>query len=140
VTMRMFDALKRMVNGMDVGDSGLSVRRIVDVLADHAVGEAQSAAVKLVKDLVLQKATQIDPEVAKLTANRRTFYISGWRPAIGWVCVAALVMTFLINPVIQWVTGAPGPQLPTDMMTELVFALLGMGTLRTVEKFSGRTR
>ena len=47
---------------------------------------------------------------------------------------------FLVNPWIQWVTGSAGPNLPKDIIMELVFALLGLGTLRTLEKIQGRAK
>ena len=46
--------------------------------------------------------------------------------------------TFLINPILQWIMPEAGtPELPTDVMMELTLALLGLASLRTVEKIKG---
>ena len=47
---------------------------------------------------------------------------------------------FLLNPWIQWFTDKPGPDLPEGVIMELVVALLGLGTLRTMEKIKGRSK
>jgi hypothetical protein len=67
-------------------------------------------------------------------------FVAGWRPAVGWVCAIGLAFVFLVNPIIQWVTGEPGPVLPTDIVFELMLGMLGLGGLRTYEKLSGRTK
>ncbi len=66
--------------------------------------------------------------------------MAGWRPALGWVCALGLLFVFVGNPVIQWVTGEPGPQMPTDIMLELVLAMLGLAGLRSFEKVSGKAK
>ena len=45
-------------------------------------------------------------------------------------------MSFVISPVMQW-TGLEGIELPTDIMLELTLAMLGLSSLRTVEKLKG---
>ncbi len=79
-------------------------------------------------------------ELNKVEAQHRNMFVAGWRPFIGWVCGVGLINMFLINPWIQWVTTKPGPNLPKDIIMELVFALLGLGTLRTIEKIQGRAK
>jgi len=79
-------------------------------------------------------------ELNKAEAAHTSTFVAGWRPAIGWVCGAGLALAFVINPVFQWITGTPGPQLPLESMTSLVTAMLGLGGLRTFEKIVGRTK
>lgn len=73
-------------------------------------------------------------------AAHRSLFVAGARPFILWVCGLGLANSFIINPWIQWVTGAPGPVLPLETMMELVIAVLGLSGLRTVEKMTGRTK
>lgn len=70
-------------------------------------------------------------------AGHRSLFVAGARPFIVWICGFGLANAFLINPWIQWITGSPGPELPTEIMMNLVVAILGLGALRTVEKVSG---
>ena len=99
---------------------------------------------KLDKKIVLQRLNQqpqlAQTEITKIEAQHRSIFVSGWRPAIGWVCTAGLAMTFIINPILQWASGKPGPVLPSDIILELVLALLGLGALRTFEKLKGRAK
>jgi len=79
-------------------------------------------------------------ELNKIEATHRSMFVAGWRPFIGWVCGVGLINMFLINPWLQWFTLKPGPDLPKDVIMELVFALLGLGTLRTIEKIQGKAK
>lgn len=78
--------------------------------------------------------------ISKVEAQHRTLFVAGARPFILWVCGFGLAFTFLVNPLLQWLTGDPGPELPHEVMYNLVLALVGLGSLRTVEKLKGRTK
>lgn len=66
-----------------------------------------------------------------------------WRPMIGWVCAAALAWDTILRPMIVFGMAAAGKPLPvmptlsTDQLYGLLFGLLGLGSLRTVEKVKG---
>ena len=92
------------------------------------------------KEIDPQKLIEMQTAINEMEAKHRTIFVAGWRPFIGWVCGVGLVNMFLINPWIQWFTGTAGPNLPKDIIMELVFALLGLGTLRTIEKIQGRAK
>lgn len=79
-------------------------------------------------------------ELNKIEAGHRSVFVAGWRPFLGWISGFGLANMFLINPWIQWITGVAGPNLPQDIIMELVFALLGLGTLRTIEKIQGKAK
>jgi hypothetical protein len=87
-----------------------------------------------------QRPHEAQAEINKIEAQHRSVFIAGWRPMVGWVAAIGLAFPFLINPILQWATGEPGPELPVDSLNELVFGLLGLGALRTFEKLSGRTK
>jgi hypothetical protein len=99
---------------------------------------------RLARDEILQRLAQqpalAQVELNKIEAQHRSVFVAGWRPAIGWVCAAGLSFPFVINPCIQWWTGDVGPTLPLSSITELIIAMLGLGAMRTVEKFGGKTK
>ena len=99
---------------------------------------------KLDKKIIMQRLAQqpalAQVELNKVEAQHRSLFVAGWRPFIGWVCGVGLTFMFLINPILQWWSSKPGPELPQDIILELVLALLGLGALRTVEKLSGRAK
>jgi hypothetical protein len=85
-------------------------------------------------------------EVNKEEAKSDQLFKSGWRPFIGWTCGAAFAYHFVGQPVIMFVLaywGLPAPELPEfDMMSLLTVlgGLLGLGGLRTFEKYKGVTK
>lgn len=99
---------------------------------------------RLDKQALLTKLAQqpnlAQVELNKVEAGHRSIFVAGWRPAIGWVCAIGLSMTFIINPILQWLTAKPGPALPNDIILELVLGLLGLGALRTFEKLKGKAK
>ena len=83
-------------------------------------------------------------EINKTEAQHRSVWVAGWRPAIGWSCAAGFFYTFLGYPILTWLGGIVGfselPQINTDILLELTFAMLGMAGLRTFEKMKGVTK
>lgn len=81
-------------------------------------------------------------EVNKAEAATGNMFIGGWRPFIGWVCGMALAYHYLVRPFLTWGIQLYNPSAPIppgldEMLWELMFALLGMGALRSFEKFNG---
>ena len=81
-------------------------------------------------------------EVNKEEAKSESLFKSGWRPAIGWTCTLGLIYNFVLYPFLLWLVAVTGstivpPPLISDILMELVFALLGLGGLRTYEKVKG---
>lgn len=85
-------------------------------------------------------------EVNKVEAASSSLFKSGWRPAIGWVCGIAFAYHFVLQPLLIFVmtyAGHPIPPLPEFDMASLMTVLgglLGLGGLRTFEKYKGITK
>ena len=85
-------------------------------------------------------------EINKIEAAHKSVFVAGWRPFIGWVCGLALAYNFILRDLMVWglaLTAAgtpPPPPLHLDVLTTILYALLGLGGLRTFEKLQGRTR
>ena len=69
-------------------------------------------------------------------AANPNLFVSGWRPAIGWVGAIGLLYQYLLRPI---AVGAGWHDLPAldQSLMELVTAMLGMAGLRTYEKTLG---
>jgi hypothetical protein len=82
-------------------------------------------------------------EINKQEASSPSVFVAGWRPFAGWVCGAALAYSFLVYPLLVWACAiwfpsVVPPKLGNDgMLYELLFAMLGLGGLRSFEKFKG---
>ena len=87
---------------------------------------------------------QID--VNKTEAASNSIFKGGWRPFIGWVCGTAFAYHFVLQPLLIFVMtylGYPVPALPEFDMASLMTVLgglLGLGGLRTFEKYKGITK
>lgn len=81
-------------------------------------------------------------DINKQEAESTSWFIAGWRPAVGWVCVAGLAYDLILAPFLQfglaafhWTPkGIPLPSLDSASITALLIPLLGLGALRTTEK------
>lgn len=73
-------------------------------------------------------------------AKSQSLFVSGWRPAVGWICCSAYAFNYIVMPLANWLVkfgdiNAPAiVALDTGELTTLLFGMLGIGTLRTVEK------
>lgn len=81
-------------------------------------------------------------QVNMAEAASTSMFVAGWRPAIGWVCAAALAYQYLMRPLLSWglaVVGHPIPPMPglDQNLWELMLGMLGIGGLRTFEKVKG---
>lgn len=82
-------------------------------------------------------------EVNKAEAASTSVFKGGWRPFIGWTCGVAFLYHFVLQPLMIFAIAVAGIQLPAlpefDMGTLLTVlgGMLGLGTLRTVEKARG---
>ena len=106
----------------------------------------QAADAKL-KLLELQQSGELATMTAQTDINKEeakssSLFVSGWRPAIGWVCALALAYQYLFKPLLTWLLMTAGFQIPTmpgldDNLWQLMMGMLGMGGLRTFEKTQG---
>lgn len=72
-------------------------------------------------------------EINKEEAKSANLFVSGWRPSVGWCCSAALAYQFLVRPIATGF-GHEMPPIDVEALNTLLFALLGVAGLRTVEK------
>ena len=83
-------------------------------------------------------------EVNKVEAASMNPFVSGWRPAVGWTCVLALLYEFLGQPLLTYVAGMyskpPAPTIDTTQLFMLVGSMLGISGMRMTEKLKGVAR
>lgn len=75
-------------------------------------------------------------EVNKIEAAHESIFVAGWRPAVGWCCVAGLGYNFVVNPVLL-AFGASSAALPVESLITLVVTMLGASGIRTFERVKG---
>ena len=71
-------------------------------------------------------------EVNKVEAAHKSLFVSGWRPAIGWISGFALMYSTILAPILGiWFTVPP---VDSSLLTTVLMGMLGLRAMRTVEK------
>ena len=89
----------------------------------------------------LAKFDQAQLAVNEREAGHSSTFVAGWRPFIGWVCGVGIAYSFIAAPLLQALVSIwkPGFSLPAidSHLWELIIGMLGMGALRSFDKFQG---
>jgi len=134
------DILAGGVSGLlsSVGQFAKDIRQaITGEISPEKKAELEQRALEI--EFLLTKAqTDINLEEAK----NPNFFVSGWRPFVGWICGFSLGWQFIGSPIFEWIVKLTGknitaPVLDTGSLITVLFALLGLGGMRTYEKFRG---
>lgn len=127
------------------GEESLTAEQRANLLAQAAALEASVLQADLA---VIQGQTDIN----KIEAADPSLFKSGWRPAVGWICVAGLAFTFVIKPILPWLVQVgclalgyesalpPMPAIPMEDLIVLLGGMLGLGGFRTFEKIRGAAK
>ena len=72
-------------------------------------------------------------------SQHKSVFVSGWRPALGWVCVLGMFGNFITIPFSNFVLALLGvdiviPLVPLETMMPVLMGMLGLGAMRTYEK------
>jgi hypothetical protein len=96
------------------------------------------------KQLDLEATNAVEQlKVNAIEAANDSVFVSGWRPAVGWMCCSAYAYNYVFMPLVAWGAKWYDPAAPnmitldTGELTTLLFGMLGLGTLRTYEKIKG---
>jgi len=79
-------------------------------------------------------------EINKVEAASRSTFVAGWRPFIGWSCGVALAWNYIAQPILVFTLAQTGhlvdlPALDMSQMMPVLMGMLGLGGLRTFEKY-----
>lgn len=84
-------------------------------------------------------------KINEIEAGSDSIFKSGWRPAVGWICVFGLFYQFVFLPFATFAltlyeVKAVMPAMDLNTLMTLLFGLLGLGGYRTIEKLKGATK
>lgn len=137
--MPLADAISGFMSG--------TVKPILDKFVPDAKDRLE-AELLITKNLQEINLAQID--LNKVEASSSSLFVSGWRPFIGWVCGASFAYAVIGNDLLNWSmqlvslysgkTIPPFPEPDVSITFEILMAMLGLGGLRTYEKFKGVTK
>ena len=105
--------------------------------------EKRAAAEREIEKQLATHLAKIDLaqlEINKQEAAHRNIFVSGWRPFIGWSCGIAMCYAYIIQPITVFVLAQTGnlvslPTLDLSEMMPVLLGMLGLGGLRSFEKY-----
>ena len=118
---------------------------LLDKIPDPDAKAKAAAAANAQLVAMLQSGDSAQLAVNAAEAANPNLFVSGWRPAAGWVCVGGLLVQTVGYPLMGWVLsiwspGTPMPVIDTDTLMGLLVPLLGLGAYRSYEKAKGVAR
>ena len=108
----------------DIGGLGLEIRELIKG-----------------KEIDPQTLIELQAQINSVEAKHRNIFVSGWRPAVGWVCAFALAYNFIIRYLLVWWVGVESapPALQMEHLMTVLIGMLGLGGMRTFEKFNNKS-
>ena len=135
------------------GGIGALAKELRGGLDDLFTSDEERAAADLRLTELLSRPHHLAAMTTLAEAQHPSWYVAGWRPAIGWVCAAGIGWEFVLRPIIQWLLYSAAlvlvdgdtataakeiaegvPSVDTGTLIGLVTTLLGMGAIRMTEK------
>ena len=115
------------------------------VIPDKDLREKLSHEIATMAERHSQEQVMAQIEVNKVEAAHHNMFVAGWRPAIGWICALGMAGNFLIIPFANMAleltdSGVLIPMIALSEMMPVLMGILGLGTLRTVEKIQKVSR
>jgi hypothetical protein len=123
---------------------------VTDVIG-RFLPEDKEAKAKAEREIEAQLTTHLAKidlaqlDINKTEAAHRSIFVAGWRPFIGWSCGIALAWTYVVTPILHFILAQTGhlvelPAMDMSQMMPVLMGMLGLGGLRTFEKFKKVSR
>jgi hypothetical protein len=135
--------------GVDVAGIGAVAQAAKGIADKFFPDKTEIEKAKLAQDMqeimneynLIQSQLDID----KIEAASTDKFVSRWRPAVGWIGVLGFAYACVIEPLLRFIATLLGytgqfPVLNTEILLEVLFALLGIAGMRTFEKFKNVTK
>lgn len=121
-----------------LGGIGTLAKDIRQAITGDLPAEKQAEIQQKIMEIELA-AAQGQMAINMEEAKSEHLFVSGWRPFVGWCGGFALAYAAIIEPLISWLARVYGyagtfPVLNTDITLQVLFGILGLGTLRTLDK------
>jgi hypothetical protein len=124
--------------------------KIIDKVIPDPQAKAQ-AQLELVKLQQAGEFKQLDADLQIMLAQTKVNeaeasstdpFRAGWRPAVGWVCVTGMGYTYLLQPLLAWMSATKGwpvpPVIATSDLLIMLGGMLGFGGMRSFERIKGK--
>jgi len=122
--LKLLKKLLGLKTSDDIGGLGLEIRELIKG-----------------KEIDPQTLIELQAQINSVEAKHRNIFVSGWRPAVGWVCAFALAYNFIIRDLLVWWVGVESapPAMQMEHLMTVLIGMLGLGGMRTFEKFNNKS-
>ena len=114
-------------------------------IEDKDAKNALAHEISTMADRHAQELAKGQLEVNKVEASSSSIFVSGWRPAVGWVCVLGMAGNFIVIPISNFILALADsavtiPLIDTATMMPVLMGMLGLGAMRSAEKIKKVSR
>jgi hypothetical protein len=118
-----------------------AAKTVIDrVVPDKAAAEKAKAELDATESKAVFENALAQIAVNVEEAKSTSVFVSGWRPACGWIGAAALGYAAVLEPLARFVAkvffsySGAFPVLDTTITMQILFGILGLGAYRSYEK------
>ena len=113
--------------------------KLLDFIPDPNKKAAMAADLAKEQQNAELQLAQMQADINKVEAGSVNWFVAGWRPAAGWLGVVGLFWASVGLPVARsflaiFHSTVVLPDVNTQVLQSLLFGMLGLGAMRTVEK------
>lgn len=119
-------------------DAGKLIDSVASGLDSLFTSDDEREQAKFVLEKLRQQPHLLQAEINKIDANSKNWFQAGWRPAIGWTCAIGFMYATMLSPLLQQLFGLEMPEIQAVIITNTMYAMLGLGGLRTYEKIKNK--
>ncbi|WND02064.1 3TM-type holin [Temperatibacter marinus] len=121
-----------------------SLKQIGAILDQLFTSEDEKLSKKIILERLSQEKYLAQTRINEVEAAHASLFVAGWRPFVGWICALALAWHFIFYDMINWIMTSFYPLYPsvpplssTETLITVLLSILGIGGLRTFEKYTG---
>ena len=110
--------------------------------------DAKQKALAAIESAIVDNAHSLNLETIKTNqteAAHRSVWVAGWRPGVGWVLAFSLFWMLVGYPILTVLLAFSGiefplPQIPAELLFDLIVLMLGMSAVRSFDKLKGLSK
>lgn len=137
--MSVFGEITATGIGSIMGGIGSLAKDLRQAITGDLPAEKQAEIQQKIMEIELA-AAQGQMAINMEEAKSESLFVSGWRPAVGWLGAASLGYAAIVEPCLTLAASLYGytgafPAIDTTITMQILFGILGLGAYRSVDKY-----
>lgn len=109
------------------------------ITGKSVIDEEAQAQLEIAQQELETRILEAQAKINEAEAASASVFVSGWRPALAWLCVVAFSLNYLVFPLIR-VFGVEIVSIEDGQLWPMITTMLGLGAYRSYEKTKGIAR